>query len=334
MAGLLRNLDLNLLIVFDVLWAERSVSRTAKRIHRTQSAVSLAIARLRTAFDDRLFEWNGRHMQPTAKAEQLAPQIRAIVNQVNDALSMESHDPRRTHREFTIASADYIDWLLGGPLMRRLEQEAPNFAVYFVDAKPFMIEGRKSAETELFIVPRGAGNTATMSHHVLFRDRYICVAARDNDAARRGMSVEDFVRLPQATYTADPKMLYSHETRHLAELGIRYRYSLLTPHYLALPLIVAETGGVAIVQERLARFMAKLVDVKLFEPPVHYPEIEINLYWNARFDEDPAHRWLREQIIDLAKGIPGLPVRRNSRPATKARKAHSSRPVGRKAGKG
>jgi len=316
MAGLRRNVDLNLLVVFDVLWAERSVSRTARRIGRTQSAVSLAVERLRAAFDDRLFEWNGRHMQPTARAEALAPRIRAIVNQVNDTMALEPDEPRRAHREFTIATADYIDWLFGGPLMRLLEAEAPNFTLYFVDVKPFMVEGRKSTETELFIVPRGGTNMAAMSHHPLFRDRYVCVAARDNAAAHAGMSVEAFMRLPQATYTIDPKLLFSHETRHLAELGVRYRNTLLTPHYLALPLIVAETGGVAIMQERLARYMAKLVPIKLFAPPVHYPDIEIDLYWNSRFDDDAAHRWLRERIMEIAAAIPALPARK----AVKARR--------------
>jgi DNA-binding transcriptional LysR family regulator len=60
MSGLPRNLDLNLLLIFDALWTERSVSRVARRIHRTQSAVSLALERLRTSFEDPLFVWNGR----------------------------------------------------------------------------------------------------------------------------------------------------------------------------------------------------------------------------------------------------------------------------------
>lgn len=307
MATLLRNLDLNLLVVFDVLWSERSVSRAARRLHRTQSAVSLALERLRGAFGDPLFNWNGREMQPTARAEALAPRIRAIVNQVNEALELQLDDPRMARREFAIATADYIDWLLGGGLMARLEAEAPNLTLHFLDVKPVMSEGRRATETDLFIVPKGAVNTAQLSHAALFRDRYVCVAARDNAEVYEGMSVEEFVALPQATYTAMRGGVYSHETQHLAELGVRYRNRVLTPHYMALPMIVSASGGVAVMQERLARFMSALVPLKLVTPPVSYPELEINLYWHPDFDDDATHRWLREQIVAVSAGLPALP---------------------------
>ncbi|MCB1749691.1 MAG: LysR family transcriptional regulator [Gammaproteobacteria bacterium] len=315
MTGLSRRLDLNLLVVFDVLWAERSVSRTARRLHRTQSAVSLALERLRDTFGDPLFTWNGREMQPSPRAEALAPRVRAIIDQVNATLEPELDDPRAIHRDFTIATADYIDWLLGAGLMARLETEAPNLSLYFVDVKPTMTEGRRGAETDLFIVPRGAVNTAQMSHAPLFRDRYVCVAARDNPRVYEGMSIEEFVAVPQATYTAARGGLYSHETRHLAELGVRYRNLVLTPHYMALPMIVSESGGVAIMQERLARFMGASVPLKLVTPPVDYPELEINLYWHPVFDDDPTHRWLREQIIEVSAGLQALPERDGKRTA-------------------
>lgn len=307
MATLLRNLDLNLLLVFDVLWSERSVSRAALRLHRTQSAVSLALERLRGAFGDPLFSWNGREMQPTARAEALAPRIRAIVNQVNEALELELDDPRKARREFAIATADYIDWLLGGALMARLEAEAPNLTLHFLDVQPVMTAGRRATETDLFIVPKGAVNVAQMSHAALFRDRYVCVAARDNALVHEGMSVAEFVALPQATYTSMRGGVYSHETLHLAELGVRYKNRILTTHYMALPMIVSASGGVAIMQERLARFMSNFVPLKLVTPPVAYPELEINLYWHPDFDDDATHRWLREQIIAVSADLPLLP---------------------------
>jgi len=325
MSNLLRKLDLNLLVTFDVLWTERSVSRAAQRVHRTQSAVSLALDRLRRVFDDPLFVWNGREMRPTAHAERLAPRVRAILNQVNDTLELRFDDPRHVRRDFVIATADYIDWLLGPRLMRRLEDDAPNLTLYFVDVKPTMGEGRGSAPTELFVVPKGSINTAQMSFATLFHDRYVCVAARDNERVYDGMPIEEFVQLPQATYTAAPGALHSHETQHLAELGVRYRNRILTPHYMALPMIVSGSGGVAIMQERLARFMNTCVPLKLVTPPVSYPELEINLYWHPQFDDDATHRWLREQIIAASAELPALPLR--PPPAGKPRSAGTRRRV-------
>lgn len=310
MASSLRNLDLNLLRVFDVLWTERSVSTAARRLSRTQSAVSLALERLRQAFDDPLFRWSGRAMQPTPRAEQLAPRIRAILTQVNETLESSFEDPRLARRDFTIATADYIDWLLGGQLMRRLEDEAPNLTLFFVDVKPQMLERRRAAEVEMFIVPSGAIDGSGLRSAPLFRDRYVCVAARDNAAVHEGMDFEVFRQLPQVGYTIEPKRLYSHETLHLDALNVRYRNRVLTPHYMVIPLIVAETRGVAVMQERLARFMAERVPLKLVTPPIAYPELHLHLYWHPQYDDDATHRWLRERVIEIATALPALPKRR------------------------
>ena len=309
MPGLLRNIDLNLLVLFDILWEERSVSRAARHLHRSQSAVSLALERLRTTFDDPLFVWNGREMQPTLRGVALAPRIRAIVAQVNETLVVEPDDPRRVEREFTIATADYIDWLLGPRLMQGLETTAPNLTLYFVDVGADLIKPSRARETEMFIFPDQGLPAEHLSSSPLFRDRYVCVAAADNERVYEGMSVAEFVKLPQATYTAAAGTLASHETLHLAALGVEYRNRILTPHYMALPMIVSKSGGVAIMQERLARFMSNAVDLKLITPPVAYPELEINLYWDPSFDRDAIHRWLREQISAASAELPGLPER-------------------------
>ena len=301
-----QNLDLKLLQVFDVLWAERNVSRTAQRVHRTQSAVSASLDRLRTVFEDPLFVWNGREMQPTPRAEALAPRIRQILNLIDETVAGRYDDPLGTRRDFTIATADYIDFLLGSRLMRCLEREAPEATVYFLAVKAYMARGVRARDTDMFIVPKGAMNTARLSYRALFVDRYVCVAARDNDRVYPGMPVEEFVAIPQATFTSTPGSLTSHETSHLAELGIRYANRILTPHYMALPAIVAESGAVAIMQERLARLLSPLVGVKLVPPPVDYPPLEINLYWDPYFDDDPFHRWLRETIADISAALPPL----------------------------
>lgn len=300
-------LDLNLMQVFDVLWNERNVSRTARRISRTQSAVSLALDRLRDVFDDPLFNWNGREMQPTARAEALAPKIRNILALIEETTAGHADEPLAAHREFTIATADYIDALFGASLMRRLEAETPNATVYFTDIRPHMTQGRDARETDLFVMPEGAVYTAQLLHAPLFEDRYVAVAAPDNDDIYDGMPVEDFVKLPQTTYTASPRGVFSHETRHLAELGIRYANRILTPHYMALPVIVAESGAIAIMQERLARFMSRALPLKLVTPPVAYPPIRISMYWHPQFNDDFFHRWLREAFIDISATLPALP---------------------------
>jgi len=295
----LRNVNLNLLVVFDAIWSARSVSQAADRLSLTQSAVSAALKRLRELFDDALFVRTGRYMTPTGKAELLAPRVRVILNQVRDTLAGDFETPRNVRREFTIATADYIDWLIGAPLVQLPESEAPNIVVYLTAIKPYMTEGQVSAETELFLCPAGIMNTMGLASQRLFSERYVCIAAAGNEAAGEGMSADAFLRLPHVAFTTDPKRVFSHETRHLVTGRQQPRNVVLTPHYLSIPLIVARSGAVAVVQERLARFMAEVVPLEIFEPPLPYPELELTLYWHPQFDHDHVHGWLRERLTEI-----------------------------------
>ncbi|WP_162256430.1 LysR family transcriptional regulator [Sphingomonas sp. Root710] len=310
----LRKVDLNLLLVFDTLWVERSVSVAARKIGLSQSAVSLALNRLRSLLDDNLFVWNGRTMQPTGRCEEISPRIHAIINDVRETILGNSFDPSKATREFTIASADYIHWALGGKIVQSIQRSAPNFTLYLTDAKPEMTEGHSALQHELFILPAGVFNTVGMSHQYLFTDRYVGIAAESNRLVREGMSRDDFLKMSQASFSTHAKYLRSHETMHLSEMDIYYKFSALTPHYLVLPFLAAESSSVVIMQERLARYFATFLPLRLFLPPIPYPDLAITLYWHPTFDKDAAHQWLRSTVKDVGDELGALPPRENRNP--------------------
>lgn len=305
----LRKVDLNLLLVFDTLWAERSVSAAARKIGLSQSAVSLALNRLRSLLGDNLFVWNGRTMQPTGRCEEISPKIHGIINDVREAILGNAFDPSKATREFTIASADYIHWALGGKIVDIVQRSAPNFTLYLTDAKPEMTEGHSALQHELFILPAGVFNTVGMSHEPLFLDRYVGIAAASNPLLYEGMQRDDFLEVAQASFSTHAKYLRSHETMHLSEMDISYDFSALTPHYLVLPFLAAQSNAIVIMQERLARYFATILPVRLFLPPIPYPDLMITLYWHPTFDKDAAHLWLRSAIKGVADGLEPLPSR-------------------------
>src|ERR1700680_4247543 len=99
----LRRFDLNLLIVFDVLMVERSVTRAAERLGRTQSAVSLSLSRLRAQFGDPLLIKGGVRMQPTAFALDLIEQARPMLGGIERVLSPRHvFDPASSQRGFRV----------------------------------------------------------------------------------------------------------------------------------------------------------------------------------------------------------------------------------------
>lgn len=297
----LRKVDLNLLLVFDILWTERSVSAAAKKIGISQSAMSLSLNRLRKLFDDNLFVWNGRSMQTTGKCEELSTSIHAIVNNIRGTVLGENFDAGNAVREFTIASADYIHWALGGEIIKMVNNSAPGFTLYLSNAKPEMTEGYNALQHEMFILPSGTFNTFGLGQKHLFVDRYIGVAASENHLVREGMCREEFLTLLHASFSTDAKYLRSHETKHLSEIDVSYKFNALTPNYLVLPFLAAKSDLVVIMQERLARYFADILPIRLFIPPIPYPDLDLTLYWHKTFDHDAAHVWLRS-VIETASG--------------------------------
>src|SRR4029077_2978593 len=125
----LRRFDLNLLVVFDVLMSERSVTRAAERLGRTQSPVSHALSRLREQFGGPLLVKGGARMQPTAFALDLIEQARPMLGGIQRVLSPQHvFDPQGSRQVFQVAAPGFM-LALSPDLLCRLRAEAPWVAI-------------------------------------------------------------------------------------------------------------------------------------------------------------------------------------------------------------
>jgi DNA-binding transcriptional LysR family regulator len=119
-------IDLNLLVAFEALLEERSVTKAAERLQIGQPAMSASLNRLRVLFEDELFVRLGRQMQPTLKAQAIAPGILAALHQIRQTITTsQPFDPRFSDRTFTIGSSDYTSFVLVPPLLAFSQQSAP-----------------------------------------------------------------------------------------------------------------------------------------------------------------------------------------------------------------
>ena len=119
-----RRLDLNLLLAFEALIAERSVTRAAKRMSVGQPAMSASLARLRTFFGDPLLVRKGRSLVPTPRALELTASFQEALDLIDSTLrASRGFDPQTAHRTFTVMASDYVLLLLLGPLVAELEAE-------------------------------------------------------------------------------------------------------------------------------------------------------------------------------------------------------------------
>jgi len=122
--------ELNLLVIFDVVMTEQSITRTAERLSMTQPAVSNAVARMRAAWNDELFVKDGRNIQATSYAKNLWEQIREPLFQLSKAIKPDKFDPDTAKRTFRIAVSDVSLDSLWFDMRKLIEKQAPNINLH------------------------------------------------------------------------------------------------------------------------------------------------------------------------------------------------------------
>lgn len=295
----LRRVDLNLLIVFERLLAERHVGRAAKRLHLTQSAVSHALGRLRTMFHDPLFVRHPKGIEPTSRALAFAPVIADILARANSLLaSSAGFDPTQP-RTYTIGGTDLGVFTVLVPLIKRLRATAPS-----VDLRVRSLDGTRVVaafdrqEIDCALMPF-AEAPARIASEPAIKESFVGIARRGHPAFKRK-------RISVASWAALPHLLVSprgedagEADEHLAKLGLKRRIVTVVPHFLAAPLIVANSDLVTLTTERVAHHFAEELDLTVFEPPVPMSGFTIDLLGSVARRMDPALRWLRDQVLQI-----------------------------------
>ncbi|MQA84133.1 MAG: LysR family transcriptional regulator [Streptosporangiales bacterium] len=296
----LSSVDLNLLVALDALLAERSVTRAGQRLSLSQPAMSAALARLRRLFGDPLLVRDGRTLRPTPLAESLAEPVRGILTRVEDTLAHRLRfDPASDARTFSVIASDYVTVVLLRPLFERLAVRAPQVRVAVTPLGPEFQEQIRRDEADLLIVPREVADKAgDLPSETLFVDRFVCAVWRDHPAVGATMTVEQLGALPYLTYGAPA--LASFVDIQLDALGVTRQVEVTTQSFAIAPFLLRGTRLFAMVQERLANEVAEAANIRLLEPPLDLSPITEAMFWHPRHSSDPAHRWLRTQIAELA----------------------------------
>ena len=180
----IRNIDLNLLVVLDVLLDERSVSRAAQRLNLSQPAVSGALKRLRDTFQDPLFVRSRQGIRPTPQALDLIGPVKTVLQEIDTILSVAGFSPDAADSVFTIAATDYAQMTFLAPLMQLVHREAPNirFSIVSTDIRRMPEQFDRQEIDFAITVPEMAPSNANAME--LFDDRYVCAVSTDHAAAR------------------------------------------------------------------------------------------------------------------------------------------------------
>lgn len=290
----IRDLDLNLLRVFDAVHQQRSVSRAAEVLGLSQPAVSHGITRLRLLLGDALFVRVAGGVRPTAKADALAAAVQQALHLVEEALhATGGFDPGRARKTFRIHMSDIGEGVFLPALMHAVRQHAPGVRIETHQFEYGQIQD--ALDTGKIDLAFGylPGVDAT-GRQELLHERYVVLMRADHPLrgeppTRDWLARLDYIVVRQHTETA----------RALHTLALQDSIRLSIPHFMVIPSIVSETDLAVILPRRTALTFARIAPFAIVEPEVGLPEFTVALHWSHRFHNDPANRWLRELVIDL-----------------------------------
>lgn len=304
--GNLATIDLNLLVAFDALAAERSVTRAAARIGIGQSAMSHNLARLRAVFADELFTRATDGMRPTPRALELIDAVQRVLAEIQAlTASRAAFTPETARKTFRLGLPDSVEVLLVPDLLAHLQRHAPGVRLRLqvtADAGQLLDDLDADRIDMAFGIGGFAEGRNHHKHRSLLVGSYLCMFNASLVGIAPPISLEDYVRLPHVL-TSLRQGERGVVDDALERIGRTRSIALITPRFLAVPFLVRGAPVITTMHAELAQLFAKALGLSLSPPPVALPQIGISLLWHASYDHDPAHLWLRQAIFRLAADV-------------------------------
>lgn len=293
----IKDLDLNLLKVLDSLLEHRHVSRAARQLGLSQPAVSHALARLRESLKDPLLVRTPGGMIPTPRAEAVQPRLRAWLAGMETLLSAPgTFDPAKSDAFFRIASNDYSGLTLMPGLCEKVAAKAPGVRIEIVAQKEMVpYQNLASGGIDLAFSIRSEDRPGLYEKR-LFHESFVCLVRAEHPAVKKRLTLKHYLEFDHLLVSPFGGMTGSVDTA-LEKIGLKRRVRMAVPQFTMAPWILARTDLILTLPSRIARAVGG--KFRSFPPPLELEGFPFYALWNERTQGDPAHRWLREQIVTL-----------------------------------
>lgn len=295
----LSKVDLNLFIVFDAIYTEANLTRAGQIVGITQPAVSNALSRLRETFNDPLFVRTAQGMVPTPMAQNIIGPVRNALALLRTSVQ-ESRifNPQQANKTFRISMTDLTEAVILPPLFQRLRRLAPTLVIESFPCKRRETTKELAAGRLDFAVDAPLNTDPQVRHVRLMQDHYVCAMRPGHPLADSKLTLDSYLGMTHIHISSRRNGL-GYVDLALGKMGVQRRVALRSQHYLMASQVLQQTDMVMTVPERFAR-RHQLRHQPL---PVEVPALETHLYWHESTDQDPANRWMREQIIELCERV-------------------------------
>lgn len=295
----LRQLDLNLLLVFDALMQEQNLSRAAQRLHLSQPAVSNALTRLRAQLGEQLFKRTAKGMLPTPEAQRLYGPVRQALQLLQTGLKPQAAFDGSAEQRFCIAMNDYGQAYLLPALLARARQTAPGVTLAVHGDEASDIAARLAGGGLDLAVDYIPLEGADLCYQAFHEEKLMVIGRAGHPAFAKGLTASAYQNSrhvavhPRGGNNSPLEIV-------LGSAKVRRRVQLFVPNYLPIPLLVAQSDLLGTVPQYLAERAARSLALEIAPLPLALPAIQVSMIWHRQQDASPGLAWLRQCIAEAA----------------------------------
>jgi len=296
----LKNVDLNLLVIFEAVYATSNISRAAERLGMSQPAVSNALARLRELIGDPLFVRAPHGVEPTIKAREMIRPVREALGVIGQQLGSSSNLDLATYKRlFRIIIVDVLEPIIMPPMMRTIMSQAPGIGIECIQPDGKFYEGIKAGTIDLACFAFPVDTTDMIVKPICPMD-LVVVSRRNHPAIEKPLDLDTFQQLTQIAVGRELRGLTNID-KNLIARGLPRKVGYMAAKIWSMPAMVERTDLIGILPRRFVQEISGNFALDVHEMPTEMPEQFMYMMWHANSEHDPGHVWLRESMMEAAQ---------------------------------
>ncbi len=304
-------IDFNLLNYLDVLLRERNVTRAASHLGLSQPAMSNGLRRLRLMFDDPLLIRTSEGMTPTERANELQPVIRDVLSKIDKAVQPQTaFDATTAERVFRIMASDYAESTIFPRILQRLREQAPGISLDIMTPSDVSFLDVEQGKVDM-VINRFDSIPQSFHQMDIWKDGFACLFSTENPI-RDNFNLDTYLQAQHVWVSKtgmgvgvginpDDVQRLGWVDEALNKLGKKRHIAVFTRHYQAAMLMAEQNDLIVTIPARASKLQANNPRVIVKEPPFKIPPIDLKMAWSPLLQHNPAHRWMRRLIVEVAK---------------------------------
>lgn len=302
----LSRINVNLLVTLQILLKERSAAATANHLNLSQSSISKNLSQLRHLFNDPLFHRSAQGLIPTAFALTLEPKLTSALSAMKQLFSPQEFDLSSYQGCIRLSMQESAFEFITGVFLTNMLSKAPGMRLntWFKDS--ISIEQLNQGQLDFVILPHDIGQTPTLGNHLsiqeLYRDELVCLVNEKHPVLAQDWHQQAYLQC-RHIHVRDNELGIPVFDKALAKQGLQRDIAINVPDFNTASSLCCQSDLVFTTSSTWATFAIKQKPLVQLTMPCPSLPVIYSLIWHQRSDQDPAHLWLKNQIIDAAASI-------------------------------